>query len=223
MSDSSGNVIAGTSSDIVLTNVDNTISGAGHIGYGQLKLINEKDGIIIATGTHSLQIDTGLNVVINEGVLKSTGSGGLIIHSDVLNAGEIWAYGGDVTIHGAVTGSGSAMIGGSATMWLVSAASVNVAFTEDSAGTLLLGDSFNFSGLVSGFDQNDQLALADLMFSSDMSLDYAANETGGTLTLSDGNQVVSLSLLGQHDADGWQVAAHDGGGTLLTYSQSTLV
>ena len=42
---------------MTLTNVDNTISGAGQIGAGQMTLINE--GTIIATGTNALVIDTG--------------------------------------------------------------------------------------------------------------------------------------------------------------------
>jgi len=61
LSDSAENVIAGTVSDVTLTNVDNTISGAGHLGDGVMVLVNE--GTIIATGTNALDIDTGTNVV----------------------------------------------------------------------------------------------------------------------------------------------------------------
>jgi hypothetical protein len=140
MSDSDGNVIMGTTPDIVLTNVDNTISGACHIGYGQMTLVNH--GLIVATGTHSLEIDTGLNAVVNTGTLQSTGSGGLNVHSDVVNDGLIWAYGGDITVLGAVSGSGSAMISGSATVTFGAAAAIDVEFAADAAGTLELGDSF---------------------------------------------------------------------------------
>jgi hypothetical protein len=53
LSDSAENVISGTGSDVTLTNVDNTNSGTGQLGVGQLTLINE--GTIDATGsTHSL-------------------------------------------------------------------------------------------------------------------------------------------------------------------------
>ena len=69
LSDSGENVITGTVSDVKLTNVDNTISGAGHLGDGQMTLVNE--GTIIATGTNALDIDTGTNVVVNTGTLGS--------------------------------------------------------------------------------------------------------------------------------------------------------
>jgi hypothetical protein len=53
LSNSSENVITGTVSDVTLTNVDNTIAGAGHLGDGVMVLVNE--GSIIATGTNSLE------------------------------------------------------------------------------------------------------------------------------------------------------------------------
>jgi hypothetical protein len=48
LSDSSQNFISGTDPSVTLTNIDNTISGAGHLGNGQLTLINE--GTIDANG-----------------------------------------------------------------------------------------------------------------------------------------------------------------------------
>src|SRR5262249_16924185 len=93
LSDSSQNVINGTDPSVTLTNADNTISGAGYIGGGQLTLVNQ--GVIDASGTNSLIIDTGSNTISNSGVLEATGSGGLIIDSNVLNSGTIWSNGGD--------------------------------------------------------------------------------------------------------------------------------
>ena len=58
LSDSSENVIFGGTADATLTNVDNTISGAGQIGQGQMTLVNQ--GTIDATGANALLIDTGL-------------------------------------------------------------------------------------------------------------------------------------------------------------------
>ena len=56
LSDNDLNVISGTSSIVTLNNQDNTISGAGQLGNGELNLINS--GTIDATGTHALVIDT---------------------------------------------------------------------------------------------------------------------------------------------------------------------
>ncbi len=73
------NVIFGGAASATLNNVDNTISGAGQIGAGQMTLVNA--GTIIADGSHSLVIDTGDNAVANSGTLEATGSGGLVIES----------------------------------------------------------------------------------------------------------------------------------------------
>jgi hypothetical protein len=69
---------------------------------GEMTLVNEDT--IIAAGTNALIIDTGSNVVTNAGTLEATGSGGLIVNSEVANSGLIWADGGNITILGAITG-----------------------------------------------------------------------------------------------------------------------
>ena len=113
-----------------------------------MALIN--NGTIAAIGTHALVVDTGTNVLTNAGTLEATGSGGLIVNSDVANSGLIWANGGNITINGAVTGSGSAMISGAATLELGAESSANVTFGADAAGTLILRDPTGFTGTISG-------------------------------------------------------------------------
>src|SRR5262249_41293132 len=89
MCDRAGNEIIGTGTDVLFTNVDNTISGAGELGGGQMMLLNQ--GTIIANGTNALDIDTGANAVVNSGTLEASGSGGLHIHGDLSNDGLLWA------------------------------------------------------------------------------------------------------------------------------------
>src|SRR5258706_4510963 len=125
LSDSSENVITGTVSDVTLTNVDNTISGAGHLGDSVMILVNQ--GTIIATGTNSLDIDTGANTIVNSGTLEATGSGGLVIDSNVENSGQLWANGGDIVLHGSVTG-GTAGMGGAGNIEFGAPASPKVKF-----------------------------------------------------------------------------------------------
>src|SRR5262249_31471143 len=160
LSDSGENFISGTLPSVTLTNVDNTISGAGQLGAGQMTLVN--DGTIVATGSHALVIDTGANVVTNTGTLEATGIGGLIVNSDVANSGLIWAHGGNITINGAVTGPGSALIDGVATLGFGAASSVDVAFAADAAGTLTLKNVADFTGTISGFSSNDQIDLTNI-------------------------------------------------------------
>jgi hypothetical protein len=214
LSDNGGNVIFGTASDVVLTNADNTISGAGEIGGGQLMLVNQ--GIIVADGTNALDIDIGANAVENSGTLESTGLGGLTIQSGVDNLGNLWANGGNILVKGAVTGVGSALISGTATLEFGAASSANTTFYAGAAATLKLVDSFHFSGTIAGFDADDQIDLADLQFAN-ATASYAANagNTGGVLTISDGAVSVHLALIGLYDPTHFQLAADAATGTMI--------
>ncbi len=220
LSDSTENVIDGTSPDVTLTNVDNTISGAGQIGAGHLTLTNE--GTIDATGASSLTIDTGANAVNNSGTLEATGSGGLVIDSDIVNTGVLWANGGDVTAAGNVSGDGSAMISGAATLEFAHASAENTGFAAGSTGSLALGNSFNFSGIVSGMTASTHIDLLDINFSNGPTLSYIANaqDTGGILSITDGTHTASIAMVGHFDPAGFQEQADKGVGTLITYHEA---
>ena len=214
-SDNNGNIIVGTTPDATLTNVDNTISGAGQLGEGQLRLHNE--GNIIASGGNALTIDTGANVVVNAGTLEAIGSGGLVVHSDIANSGLLWANGGDITIDGNVSGTGAALIDGVATFEVGGAFGENVTLDSGASATLKMDHAANFSGTVAGFDADDALDLVDVAFGSNTTLGYAANSsnTGGTLTVSDGTHTANIALLGQYMAGSFVMSANGFGGTLV--------
>ena len=154
-------MIFGSEPSVVFTNVDNVITGAGQLGAGQMTLVNE--GTIIADGTNALVIDTGSNVVTNSGTLESSGSGGLVVDSLLVNVGNLWADGGNITLHGGVSGGGSATISGTATLEFGGVSDQDVTFDSSAAGTLKLDAGSNFSGSVSGFDADDRLDLRDLL------------------------------------------------------------
>ncbi|WP_281035352.1 Ig-like domain-containing protein [Mesorhizobium sp. M4B.F.Ca.ET.089.01.1.1] len=215
LSDSAGNVISGTTADVTLTNVDNTISGAGQLGGGSLSLNNQ--GTIIATGTHALVIDTGSNVTVNSGTLEATGSGGLMITGGLANSGLIWANGGNVTIEGQVTGTGSATIGNLSQLEFGEASSINVTFAMDAAGILRLDDSFDFSGKIGGMTSDDKIDLGDILFGAGTSAAYQVDQdgTGGTLTVTDGTHNATLHLLGVYDADSFALADDGAGRTVV--------
>ena len=240
LSDSADNFIFGTVSDVTLTNVDNTISGAGHLGDGVMVLVNE--GTIIATGTNSLEIDTGTNTIVNSGTLEATGSGGLVIDSNVENSGLLrgggglvidsnvensgllWANGANIAVHGSVTG-GTAVMDGVASIEFGAAASTNVTFNAGASGTLKLANSFDFSGIVSGFNQNDHIDLLDMAFGAGTTAGYVENQagTGGTLSVTDGAHTANIALLGQYSADDFTVAADDTTGTLLSFRDHLVI
>ena len=130
-------VIIGTGSAAVLTNVDNTISGAGQIGTGDstLTLVNQTHGTIdadVAGGTLTLEPGT---VITNDGILEATKGGTLQIADPVIGSGSILIEGG--------------------TLVLGAPSNVNVAFDNGTEtptyGELVLENASGFSGQISGF------------------------------------------------------------------------
>src|SRR5262245_47337645 len=184
-----------------------------------MTLVN--DGTIVATGLHALVIDTGANVVTNAGTLEATGSGGLIVNSDVANAGLIWAHGGNITINGAVTGSGTAMIDGTATLGFGAASSVDITFAANAAGMLTLKDAADFTGTISGFSSNDQIDLTNISYSiaSVSNASYSSSTNITTLAITDGTSADTIKLVGNYTINtAWHFSSDGHGGTLLTDS-----
>jgi hypothetical protein len=202
----------------VLTNVDNTIAGAGHLGEGQLTLVN--DGTIIASGSNALVIDTDANQVTNAGTLEASGSGGLQIDSALANTGNLFANGGNITAEGAVTGGGNATIAGDASLEFAAASDANVSFANGALGNLILDQSLGFSGTVAGFGAGDTLDLGDIAFGANSVVGFTENAdgTGGTLSVSDGAETASIALLGQYAASAFVASAASTGGTAITYA-----
>ena len=214
LSDSSANVIFGTDPSVTLTNLDNTISGAGQLGDGQMTLVN--DGTIDATGTNALVLDTGSNVITNSGILEATGTGGLIVNSAVANSGSLLADGGNITFNGAVTGNGTATISGAATLEFAAASSETVNFAAGSTGTLKLDNSAAFTGSVSGLTTTTYIDFADLAWEEgQMTATFSGNTSGGQLTVSDGIQSDTINLVGDYTQSGWTLSQDSNGKTLV--------
>lgn len=129
------------------------------------------------------------------------------------------ANGGNLTLEGAITGSGTAEITGTATLDFGAVSSAAVGFDAGTAGTLKLEHSSSFAGTVAGLAAGDSIDLADLGFGATTTVAYDANAagTGKPLTVSNAAQTASLALLGQYAAAGFQTAADPGTGTIVTY------
>jgi hypothetical protein len=112
-----GDAVTGQAPTATLTNVDNTVSGAGLIGGAQLAVVNQAQGVIDATANNALTIDATVGVS-NAGLIESTGTGGLVLRNGTLsNAGQV-----------AMSGSGGLSL-------------VNATLDDTAGGTLALGNS----------------------------------------------------------------------------------
>ena len=134
-SNNAGNAIASDGASASLTNVNNTISGAGTIGDSYLTLVNQ--GTINANKSLALVINTGSNTITNSGTLEGTSTGGLDIESDVSNSKTIEALGTNakVVIEGAITNMATGLI-------LASGSGANV----DLEGATVSGGTLKTSG-----------------------------------------------------------------------------
>ncbi len=108
-----GNAILSNGAAATLTNVDNTIAGAGTIGDADLTLVNAHGGTIDANVSGAtLTIDTGNNQIANSGTLEATHGGVLVIDSGLDNSGLVLAsHGGQIQIEADVHNNSSGLIG----------------------------------------------------------------------------------------------------------------
>ncbi|WP_162944043.1 MULTISPECIES: VCBS domain-containing protein [unclassified Rhizobium] len=216
LSDDASNMIFGSSDDVTLTNVDNTISGAGQIGDGHLTLINE--GTIIADGSHALVIDTGVNAVSNTGTLEATGTGGLDIHSGVVNDGLLWANGGNIHLDGNVSGGGTALLSGHASLEIGGSFSQAITLSTDAEATITIDHAVAFTGTIAGLDGNDALRFGDISAATaSFSYTESAAKTGGVLTVTDGTHTASIGLSGEYSASDFSLG-HDGASAEIDFS-----
>jgi large repetitive protein len=113
---------------------------------------------------------------------------------------------------------GSYSISGSDALEMVGASKASVTFASGGAETLKLDDAAAFTGQISGFGGNDRIDLADIAFGANTTLGYSANSqnTGGTLTASDGTHIASIALLGQYMPSQFVKSSDGYGGTLVS-------
>ena len=217
LSDSSENMIVGTNTDATLTNVDNTISGAGQIGAGDgnLTLVNETAGTIDANIVGAvLTLDTG-NTIVNAGLLEASNGGTLQIDDNVSNSGTLSANGGTLLAAGNVTGSGDVAIGSGGLADFASAFDQNVAFSG--FGTLELGQSANYHATVSGYSDAAILDLADINFINGQT---SVTLNGAELTVTDTTQTANIAIEGTAYNTNWYVLSD---GHLNSGNNGTLV
>jgi hypothetical protein len=211
------NAVIGSSKAALLTNVDDTIEGAGRLGAGALRLTNEAGGVVEGNTKAGLTIDTGASKIINAGLIEAYGVGdSLTVAGAVVNNGVLGAFGGALTVAGAVSGSGAVRIdkGGDATFG--SAFSQDVIFVV--SGTLTLADSQSFEGSISGFSKagKTSLDLEDIAFGSHTKIFSSSTKAFSILTVTDGSHIAEIKLMGDYTGSSFAIASDGHGGTTVT-------
>jgi hypothetical protein len=217
------NYIFGATASAVLTNVNNTISGGGQIGNGQMVLVNQSKGVIDGDLGTALVLNTGTSTITNAGLIESDAGGGtLVINSAVANTGVIEANGGLLQVNAAITGTGKLEVnGGTLELTQVGVTSA-VAFVTP-AGTLQLDNSQTFGGTVKGMSTTvgTTLDLSDIGFGGSTKATFAGTTTSGVLTVTDGTHTAKITLLGNYTNSTFNVASDGHGGTDVTDPKKT--
>ncbi len=222
LSDSTVNSISSSATATAFTDLDNTISGAGTFGDGNMTVSVGVGGTVNATGSHTLILATGGNTVINAGVLEATGAGGLSVSGGggVANSGTIWSNGAGLGVAGAVTGTGAGRITGGATLEFGGAVSAGqtIVFDAGATGTLRMDASQSFSGTISGLakDGSNALDLSDIGFiSGTTKATFVGDASGGTLTVTDSTHTALLKLTGDYTGQTWTTSSDGHTGTKI--------
>ena len=201
------NAIVADGGGVTLTNVSNTIAGAGTVGgNANLSLVNS--GIVNANAGVALILDTGNNTIENWGTLEATSSGGLVVKSDVVNAagGLIKAVGAAavVDLDGAtvaggtlsasgvkamiqtVSGTSNVLSGGTFMMRTIvettSGSELTLSGTVTNFGTLFAsgaGSRIDIAGVVNGGRAEIGNGIVEIAGSSGESVSFLSNGSGG--------------------------------------------
>lgn len=157
MSDSYDNLIVGAAGSLIL-NVDNTIEGAGMVGFSTnaVNLTNAAKGIIDASGPTE-QLVLGYGMLTNAGLLEDTGDAGLDVRCTLVNSGTLKTSGaGGITIESTLVNygviddiSGAGVVFSGTNLRMVVEPGSTTIGTIHGGGTLELG-GFGGSGTLSG-------------------------------------------------------------------------
>lgn len=190
LSDSAQNAIVSNGSAAMLTNVDNTISGAGTIGDANLTLVNQAAGVIDANGQNALRLSS--LSLSNAGTLEATGAELDLTNSTVTNTGTVLVTGTNATIRlsnstidgGAVTvaGATNTIVAISGVNFIDNATITNAGSIEANGGTLTIDPS-----TVTNTGTLEAAASSLLVLS-----DTVVGNAGGTVIATGANATIEL-------------------------------
>ncbi|MBR0763530.1 VCBS domain-containing protein [Bradyrhizobium japonicum] len=188
-----------------------TVAGSGVFGDAS-SIVNHGD-----IDLHGASISgTGLSIA-NYATIGSWGTAS--ISGTITNTGTIEVHGGDLTLFGSLSGTGSVTVDAGALLTLEGTVSQTITLAGD--GAHLQIDTSTFGGSIAALSATDTIDLSTIKYGSDTSAVYVANAdpaTGGVLTVTgDDGQSISLKLTGADYSHAHFAGSDDGTGhTLIT-------
>jgi autotransporter passenger strand-loop-strand repeat protein len=205
------------------------LSGGGQYNAGAIDGTTTSGGfdevLSGATASGTLVEAGGIEAAFSGGTTTGTmASGGGqydfgVASGTVLDSGGYQLGEAGATATGTTSSSGGAQyVFGAASGEVVSGGSTGSdAVTFSGGGELKLDASASFGGTVAGFQAWDFLDLADVAFGPITSVSFteATSNQSGTLTVTDGVNTASITLLGQYMASQFTSASDGHGGTVI--------
>lgn len=188
-----------------------TVAGSGVFGDAS-SIVNHGD-----IDLHGASISGAGLSIANYATIDSWGTAS--ISGTITNTGTIEVHGGDLTLFGSLSGTGSVTVDAGALLTLEGTVSQTITLAGD--GAHLQIDTSTFGGSIAALSATDTIDLSTIKYGSDTSAVYVANAdpaTGGVLTVTgDDGQSISLKLTGADYSHAHFAGSDDGTGhTLIT-------
>ncbi|MGY4282438.1 hypothetical protein ACVWXO_001658 [Bradyrhizobium sp. LM2.7] len=177
---------------------------------------------------HSLAVASGVTLMTDPGTVFTVN--GNVVNNGLIEAGPFAAASSYIDIKGSVSGTGSIEISNKAIVEIEGAVSGQVVngifsgikvFYDNGLGTLILDDSKDFHGIISGspagapLSSNNLIDLKDLSWTSSMSAQAHYDQDSNITTVDFGNGTSTVTLLFLGKDENWHLAQDASGGTLI--------
>jgi YVTN family beta-propeller protein len=210
-----------------LTNVNNTIAGAGQVGNGNLTVINQVGGTINASGANNTLLFNAVGAV-NQGLLEATSGGTLAFDVTVNNAAGTISAGAGSSVQ---FGNGTDMQGGT----LTSSSAPSTFFGTTASTVVLDGNTHGVLTNAAAYTLNnntDTQLLGTINNTNTLLINAGANGTalsmvgavtltgGGTVTMTNGNADIRQDAGGSSLTNSGNSITGPGSLQIPTYSQT---
>jgi hypothetical protein len=189
---------------------------AGHVATFN----NQAGGVFDLAGNVNIAIGTGASLFENEGLLAKTAGGLSTIATKLTNTGTIEAASGTLDLQKGVSGPGGILtIDAGKAIQIDGAVSGQTVDFNGGGDKVVLTDATHVAGKLQDFGSEDKLDLRQFNPSTTtLAFSMKSDNSGGTLTATDGILTAKISLLGQYMASAFHKAPDGVGGTYVTYT-----